>query len=257
MSLFETWQSLYGLRYSPLMMIQTVFSAATIHLLSAAHAVSGPRLASVALKQSLKQLDLCRFYLSEIGKSWAGAQHVDEILSGLIQKQLVPRLMVRMTDANRVPRPLNPPTDSRSSQPKPESLVSPFMSTLPAPLLFRAQDWQDLQMPIDGLETRSQDLIYLQQLTTPPSGGTMIDLPNANLGPGVPAGNPLAAQPFTTFWAVDAERHASAGSTGSEEMGMQQFVDQPFTEGQNTSFTEEELRELSQIFNFGSGSYGL
>jgi hypothetical protein len=260
MSLFETWQSLYGLRYSPLTMIQTVFSAATIHLLSAAHAVSGPRLASVALKHSLRQLDLCRFYLSEIGKSWAGAQHVDEILSGLIQKQLVPRLVVRMTDANRVPRALKPPTDSSprsSSQPKAESPVSPFMSTLPAPLLFRAQDWQDLQMPIDGLETRSQDLIYLQQLTTPPSDGTVIDLPNADLGPGVPAGNPLALQPFTTFWAVEAETHASAGSTGNEEMGMQQFVDQPFTEVQNTSFTEEELRELSQIFNFGSGSYGL
>jgi hypothetical protein len=262
MSLYETWQSLYGLRYSPLTMIQTVFSAATIHLLSAAHAVSGPRLASVALKQSLRQLELCRFYLAEIGKSWAGAQNVDEILSDLIQKQLAPRLMVRMADANRVPRPLKTTSDTSSppssSQPKPESPVSPSIPTLPAPFLFRPQDWQDLQMPIHGLGMRSQDLAYWQQqLTSSPTAtgsGMMIDLPTADIGPGVPAGNPLAAGPFTPFWPVEAETRTSSIENAGEEMGMTSFGDHSYAESQGASFTEEELREFSQIFNFGNVS---
>jgi len=84
MELLATWRSMYALRYVPIMWIQIVYSAGTIFLLSAAQASSGPRVATQSLSHSLLQAELCIQYLSEAGKSWQTARHVQEILQKLL-----------------------------------------------------------------------------------------------------------------------------------------------------------------------------
>jgi hypothetical protein len=88
MELLLTWRSLYTLRYIPITLVQVVFSAGTIFVLSAAHAISGSRLARVTLDRSISLAELCIQYLSETGKSWACANHAMEILKDLLHKQV-------------------------------------------------------------------------------------------------------------------------------------------------------------------------
>lgn len=90
--LLGTWRSLYTLRYSPITLVQTAFSAGTIYLLVAVQAASGLRVAQESLKQSLSQAQLCVQYLFEIGKSWQCATNIADILKNLLQEQLKPLL---------------------------------------------------------------------------------------------------------------------------------------------------------------------
>ncbi|KAG5644488.1 hypothetical protein DXG03_008315 [Asterophora parasitica] len=90
--LLGTWRSLYTLRYAPITLVQTAFSAGTIYLLGAVQAASGLRVAQESLKHCLAQAQLCVQYLLEIGKSWQCATNIGEILRRLLQEQLKPLL---------------------------------------------------------------------------------------------------------------------------------------------------------------------
>ncbi|KAF9497538.1 hypothetical protein BDN71DRAFT_1387474, partial [Pleurotus eryngii] len=100
MELLSTWRSLYGLRYAPITLVQVIFSAGTVYLLSAVQATSGVRVASVSLKHSLEHAELCIQYLSECGRSWECANKIGEILRSLLMKQLEPRLQRRNISVN-------------------------------------------------------------------------------------------------------------------------------------------------------------
>ncbi|KAF8909703.1 fungal-specific transcription factor domain-containing protein [Gymnopilus junonius] len=92
MELLGTWRSLYSLRYSPITLIQAVFSSGTIYLLTAMQAGSGVRIAKKELQHSLNQQKLVMQYLQEIGKSWQCATNIASILDNLMHEQLRPVL---------------------------------------------------------------------------------------------------------------------------------------------------------------------
>jgi hypothetical protein len=87
-----TWRKLYTLRYCPITLIQSVFSAGTIYLLTAIQAGSGIRVAQKELRRSLDQEALVMQYLQEIGKSWQCATNIAGILKNLMHEQLRPLL---------------------------------------------------------------------------------------------------------------------------------------------------------------------
>ena len=87
-----TWRKLYTLRYCPITLIQSVFSAGTIYLLTAIQAGSGIRVAQKELRRSLDQEALVMQYLQEIGKSWQCATNIASILKNLMHEQLKPLL---------------------------------------------------------------------------------------------------------------------------------------------------------------------
>ncbi|KAF9026866.1 hypothetical protein BDZ89DRAFT_832235 [Hymenopellis radicata] len=90
MELVATWRSLYTLRYCPVTMMQTIFSAGTVFLLLANKASSGLRVAKKDLETFSAQAKLCIQYLNEIGKSWNSSTNIAEILTKLSRKQLEP-----------------------------------------------------------------------------------------------------------------------------------------------------------------------
>ncbi|KAF8646644.1 hypothetical protein AX16_007143 [Volvariella volvacea WC 439] len=92
MELLETYRSLYTLRYCPVTLIQTVFSAGTIYLLVAVDATSGSRVAQGSLENSVSQANKCIEHLAEIGQSWQCASHIGDILKDLLRRQLQPIL---------------------------------------------------------------------------------------------------------------------------------------------------------------------
>ncbi|KAG6831081.1 hypothetical protein H0H87_006197 [Tephrocybe sp. NHM501043] len=100
--LLGTWRSLYSLRYAPITLVQTAFSAGTIYLLGAVQAATGLRVAQESLKHALAQAQLCIHYLLEIGKSWQCATNIGEILRRLLQEQLKPLLDKRSIRADGV-----------------------------------------------------------------------------------------------------------------------------------------------------------
>ncbi|KAH6903221.1 hypothetical protein BKA70DRAFT_603941 [Coprinopsis sp. MPI-PUGE-AT-0042] len=125
MELTKTWHELYGLRYCPLNIVQPLFAAGTIYLLSGIQAASGVRIAKKELKHSFDSLKLCIQHLREIGKSWRCASTVESILRGLIEERLKPVVEKRKAAA---PKPhhgrstsegdgsiylANPPSSSR------------------------------------------------------------------------------------------------------------------------------------------------
>ncbi|KAG6887908.1 hypothetical protein C0992_010284 [Termitomyces sp. T32_za158] len=98
--LLGTWRSLYTLRYTPITLVQTAFSAGTIYLLGAVQAATGLRVAQESLKHALAQAQLCVEYLVEIGKSWQCATNIGDILRRLLQEQLKPLLDKRAIRAD-------------------------------------------------------------------------------------------------------------------------------------------------------------
>jgi len=96
MDLLLTWRNLYTLRYCPITLIQTVFSAGTVYLLTAMQASSGIRIAQKELRHSLDQETLVLQYLQEIGVSWKCATNISGILRSLVDEQVRP-LLIRKT----------------------------------------------------------------------------------------------------------------------------------------------------------------
>lgn len=107
MEILRTWHDLFGLRFSPITLIQIAFSAGTVYLLLAVQACSGVRVAKKELEHAITQQKLVVDYLHEIGRSWPGANKIAEILKDLVQKKLTPlldKIPVR-NDDNQVTTP--------------------------------------------------------------------------------------------------------------------------------------------------------
>jgi hypothetical protein len=92
MELLMTWRTLYTLRYCPVTLIQTVFSAGTVYLLTGMQASTGIRVAQKELGHSIRQQELVLEYLNEIGKSWQCATNIAGIMNNLMNEQLKPLL---------------------------------------------------------------------------------------------------------------------------------------------------------------------
>ncbi|KAJ7720832.1 hypothetical protein B0H16DRAFT_1738664 [Mycena metata] len=97
MELFETWSSLYTLRYTPPTMLQVVFCAGTVFLLLALQATSSVRVANNSLATSISQAELCVQYLTEIGVTWRSAARTGDILRCLLEDRLKPILARRLS----------------------------------------------------------------------------------------------------------------------------------------------------------------
>ncbi|KAJ3560388.1 hypothetical protein NP233_g10873 [Leucocoprinus birnbaumii] len=80
MLLLEAWKKHYTFRYASITLIQTIFAAGTIYLLSALQAVEGTRIAKSQLRQAMENTLLCIDYLKEIGSSWPCATTIAGIL---------------------------------------------------------------------------------------------------------------------------------------------------------------------------------
>jgi hypothetical protein len=101
MDLLGVYRKLYSLRYVPVTIIQVIFSAGTVSLLSAVHATSGLRLAQRSLSDSIAQVQLCMQYLGEIGHSWNCANNIAEILDNLLRERLKPGLEMKSIGPKR------------------------------------------------------------------------------------------------------------------------------------------------------------
>ena len=121
MQLLLTWRNLYTLRYCPITLIQTVFCAGTVYLLTAIQASSGIRVAQKELRHSLDQEALVRQYLEEIGVSWKSATNISGTLRVLMRQQVRPRLEPRNT---AVTKGLHIPSDAGQDEEDPGSSLS-------------------------------------------------------------------------------------------------------------------------------------
>ena len=95
MDLLSTWRELYTLRYCPVTLIQTAFSAGTVYILFAMKAISGTRTADKELRSSLDKKTLVQQYLSEVGSSLNCATMIAATLESLMNQQVRPRLDLR------------------------------------------------------------------------------------------------------------------------------------------------------------------
>ena len=92
MNLLSTWRELYTLRYCPVTLIQTAFSAGTVYILFAKKAISGTRTADKELRSSLDKKTLVQQYLLEVGTSWSCATKVSVTLGRLMKEHVRPLL---------------------------------------------------------------------------------------------------------------------------------------------------------------------
>ncbi|KAF9531094.1 fungal-specific transcription factor domain-containing protein [Crepidotus variabilis] len=127
MELLGTWRSLYSLRYGPITLIQAVFSAGIVYLLSAMQAGSGVRIAQKELHQSMEQQQVVLQYLQEIGRSWQCATNIASIFRGLVQDQLKPlleRKILTTQKGKNLPALTIQDEDEEEVSPNPPSLLS-------------------------------------------------------------------------------------------------------------------------------------
>ena len=92
MELLSTWRVLYTLRYCPVTLIQTAFSAGTVYILFAMKAISGTHTADKELRSSLDKKTLVQQYLSEVGLSWNCATMIAATLESLMNQHVRPLL---------------------------------------------------------------------------------------------------------------------------------------------------------------------
>ncbi len=95
MELAGIWRKHFSLRYVPITMIQVVSAAATIFVVAAVQAVSGPRIAHGALESAEKSAENAIQYLREVGESFASATNVADILQNLMQELVQARKVRR------------------------------------------------------------------------------------------------------------------------------------------------------------------
>jgi hypothetical protein len=91
MELVGLWRRHFSLRYVPITMIQVVSAATTIFVVAAVQAVSGSRVAHIALEVAEQNAGACIQYLREVGESFTGATSVADILQNLLQQQVQTR----------------------------------------------------------------------------------------------------------------------------------------------------------------------
>ena len=102
MKLLSTWRTLYKLRYCPVTLIQTAFSAGTVYLLTAMQPNSGTRISLEELRQLLDQETLVQQYLQEIGLSWNCATNDSDFLRKLMNEQVGP--LLEFLDRTSIPK---------------------------------------------------------------------------------------------------------------------------------------------------------
>jgi hypothetical protein len=235
MALLGTWRSLYTLRYVPITLVQVVFSVATVYILSAAQAVSGPRMAWVPLKHSLAQLELCIQYLAEIGKSWGCGHHVGGILANLIQEQLTPRLKLWAISGGH---------EGQSAAPTAPGSAELVVPAGPSTSLSHSHTFGSMHFPSSlthgGHDPRSEIELYLNHtwapdfllstgMTAAPAqkdfdfscsdaflDSAAADLPMSDLGSGHAASQPFAA-PSASFGGAEAEMYSCAAGDSVEQ----------------------------------------
>jgi hypothetical protein len=100
MELAGIWRKHFCLRYVPITMIQVISAAATIFVVAAVQAVSGPRIARNGLDSAEKSAGVAIQYLREVGESFASATNVANILQNLIQVQVQTRKARRSPGAS-------------------------------------------------------------------------------------------------------------------------------------------------------------
>ena len=103
MELAQTWRGHFKLRYVPITMIQVISAAATIFVVAAVQAVSGPRVAHGALESAEKSAETAIQFLREVGESFASAANIAGILQHLLQQQVQTRKTRRSPGASSVP----------------------------------------------------------------------------------------------------------------------------------------------------------
>ena len=91
MELAGLWRRHFTLRCVPITVIQVISAAATIFVVAAVQAVSGPRIAHGALESAEKSAGCAIQYLREVGESSASATNVADILQNLIHQQVQTR----------------------------------------------------------------------------------------------------------------------------------------------------------------------
>src|SRR5262245_47205232 len=116
MELSGAWRKSYTLRFVAITMVQVLFSAGTVFLLSAVHATSGARVAPQSLSHSLRQAELCVQDLSDVGQSWNCANHISGILGNLLRERLKPRIETQHLGQQGRGRCSKPNTHDRTSQ---------------------------------------------------------------------------------------------------------------------------------------------
>ncbi|KAI0782595.1 fungal-specific transcription factor domain-containing protein [Abortiporus biennis] len=147
MLISTNWHNNYSIRFCPLTIVQIIFSAGTIFVLSAIQAISGPRLGRVTLATSLQQIQQCIDYMAIIGETWESANSVKDILLNILDKQLKPRLQLRQGEAalkaTIIPNAPSPKDDSDSprSSPSLRSSASPHGSPMQFPDAIFGSEW--------------------------------------------------------------------------------------------------------------------
>lgn len=116
MELAQIWRVHFKLRYVPITMIQVISAAATIFVVAAVQAVSGPRIALIALESAEKSAETAIQYLREVGESFASAVSVADILQHLLQQQVQTRKSRRSPGASPG-LPISPWNQSSSPSP--------------------------------------------------------------------------------------------------------------------------------------------
>lgn len=94
MDLLGLWRQYFTLRYVPITLVQTIFSAGTIYLLSALQSVEGVRVANKELRHAMQNTLDCIQYLKEVGESWPCATKIANILRDW-QQQTKPKIRER------------------------------------------------------------------------------------------------------------------------------------------------------------------
>lgn len=110
MDLLAVWRQLYTLRYVPITIVQPLFAAGTIFLLSGVQATSGIRVAQKELTHCVDSIKRLLQYLREIGKSWQCALNIESILRALVEEQLKPAIDKRQTGVPK-DKPTGPETE--------------------------------------------------------------------------------------------------------------------------------------------------
>jgi hypothetical protein len=109
MELVGLWRRNFSLRYVPITMIQVISAAATIFVVAAVQAVSGPRVAHGALEVNEKHAGTAIQHLREVGESFAGATNVADILQNLLQQQVQTRKARRSPGSSPFSAARSPP----------------------------------------------------------------------------------------------------------------------------------------------------
>jgi hypothetical protein len=201
MELAGIWRRHFSLRYVPITMIQVISAAATIFVVAAVQAVSGPRIAHNALESAEKYAGLAIQYLREVGESFASATNVADILQHLLQGQVQTRKARRSPGSSPSgggysppmgpprfpnPSPMNPfgwngDPNTISTSPWMELIGTPLNSMYPNaqyPMNYSSAQYSTLagalETPLNYHQPFGDGLgesLYFQHAVTPPGMG--------------------------------------------------------------------------------------